>query len=375
MTPPAPQAPAPQAPDKAGPGAPSMYFPTLDGLRFFAFFFVFVHHLPPSGLPGLTLLHEYGYVGVCIFLTLSAYLLTAILQAEHERTGGISAKKFYIRRGLRIWPLYYVFVLTMAAYARFKLHQGGDLVERLAGLLLFVDNILSGVRGVYSSIPCTGHLWTVALEEQFYLVLPFALASWLRARGSAPAKVLAVWAAFLVARAACVQLQAPHTFIWTSVISGDTILVGILLALLRWRPTTAPARLLCLLGGLVGVFSPVWLPPLEKVGPHQIVIYTTIAAGTGLLCASALHNPWLSFLGARPLRYLGKISYGLYVFHFLGMTISDKTFDRVLGPGWLAHAAGSLLTTVLLSVLSYELLEKRFLKLKARFETVHTRPV
>lgn len=361
-----------RAPDaNAAAGTPALYFPTLDGLRFVAFMLVFVHHLPRASHPALLFVKDYGYVGVCIFLTLSAYLLTVILEAEHRRTGTISVRNFLIRRGLRIWPLYVLFVVAMTAYG-FATLNWPRLAVRCAGLLTFTDNVLSGFWG-YCRIPCSAHLWTVSLEEQFYLALPFMLATWLRGRRSIVPCLAFLWLAFVAARAASVAARMPYTFIWTSVISGDTILVGVLLALVGWKPTTTGARLSCLGGGLLGLASPAFLPPLQVVGPHQVVLYTTIAAGTGLLLLATLHVPWLAFLGARPLRYLGKISYGLYVFHLLGMKVSHATIERVIGHGWLAHAAGSLAVTMLLAALSYEWLEKPFLGLKARFEVVRTR--
>src|SRR5690348_17164601 len=83
----------------------SLYFPTLDGLRFFAFALVLLNHLPAPKRVFLESLVHNGWVGVPIFLTLSAYLLTAILVTEYQQAGQVSVSRFYIRRLLRIWPL------------------------------------------------------------------------------------------------------------------------------------------------------------------------------------------------------------------------------------------------------------------------------
>lgn len=307
-----------------------------------------------------------------VFLTLSAYLLTVILKAEHGRTGTISARKFFLRRGLRIWPLYYLFVVVMTAFECATL-PGAGLGVRAAGLLTFSDNLLSTIDG-FGDIPFCAHLWTVSLEEQFYVALPFMLAAWLRGGRSYVRDLVLLWALFVAARIASVAAGMPHPFIWTSIISGDTILVGVLLAMHGWQPASAAARFTCIAGGLLGLAAPAFLPPRQTVGPHQIVLYSAVAAGSLLLCMAALHAPALAMLGARPLRYLGKISYGLYVLHLLGMRVSSMTVERMIGNGWLAHAAGSLVVTTFLAVLSYKLLEKPFLRLKSRFEIIHTRP-
>jgi len=352
-----------------------MYFPTLDGLRFFAFLLVFIHHLPRSEVPILGFLHDQGWVGVHIFLALSAYLLTAILSLEYASSGNISVWKFYLRRGLRIWPLYYIFCIVAFVSVLIWLPWDTKYLLRFGGLVVFSDNILSGLSG-YNPLPFTPHLWTISLEEQFYLVLPFLLRSWLRDHRTLVTRLLVVWGVFLSVRLLCVLLRAPHPLIWTSVFSADSLLIGTALGAIRWRPTSTHfTRTLIIMGGMAGIFSGGLLPKLDEVGLHQVLIYSSVAIGAALLLVAALHEPLLTFLGSKPLRYLGKISYGLYVFHFFGISLGMKLQARAGTANWLFLAIASLVVTVLLSVFSYELLEKRFLQLKRRFETIHTRPV
>lgn len=125
----------------------------------------------------------------------------------------------------------------------------------------------------------------------------------------------------------------------------------------------------------MGIFSGGFTPSLDLVGMHQVFIYSSVGIGTALILLAALHEPLLAFLGAKPLRYLGKISYGLYVFHFFGIFIGRKLLSRAGTDNWWLLAFASLVATVGLSVLSYEIFEKKFLQLKRRFETFHTRPV
>ena len=352
---------------------PALYFPTLDGLRFFAFVLVLIHHLPVPANPLLHMLHEQGWVGVHIFLFLSAYLLTAILSAELQASGRISVIKFYIRRALRIWPLYFAFCIGIFALFFLRNRHLEPEWFRFLGQLFFVDNVIAGFRD-YNPIVFTRHLWTISLEEQFYLFLPLALTGMLASRKRLVAGVLALWLVFLGVRIAMVAWDAPHPMIWTSVFSADSLLLGTLLGALRPGPSRSVVlRIALLVGGLVALFSGVFLPPVYVAGWHQVLHYTVIAGGAAGLTLAALNEPALAFLAARPLRYLGKISYGLYVFHLIGIEAARRA-TAVMGSDWWLQAAVASAVTLLLAVASYELFERHFLKLKHRFETVRSRP-
>jgi peptidoglycan/LPS O-acetylase OafA/YrhL len=349
-------------------------------LRFFAFALVLIHHLPVATQFFLSTLGRNGWIGVSIFLTLSAYLLTSILATEYQQEGRISASRFYIRRSLRIWPLYYVFVAAMGLYA-WQFSWQHDSGFRLVGLLTFTDNILSGLDHELNQIPFMGHLWTVGLEEQFYLVLPLLLRSWLANREKARRNIVAIWATFVGVRLLAVWLHAPHPMIWTSVFSGDSILIGILLALAPPVELSARRRLALIGVALLGLASPAFMPMIGIVGWHQVIVFTTVALGSGALCVCALHEPWLAWLSAKPLRYLGKISYGLYVFHLLGIQLALSIVTSLVSHNvpvlwkWAATGTSAFLITLALSAASYRFLESPFLRLKRRFETIRTRAV
>lgn len=357
----------------------SLYFPTLDGLRFFAFALVLLNHLPAPQRIFLESLSHHGWVGVPIFLTLSAYLLTAILVTEYQQEGRVSVSRFYIRRLLRIWPLYYFFVAATGLYGWYTspAHYG----VRLVGLLTFTDNILSGLLHDFSSVPFTGHLWTVSLEEQFYLLLPLLLRRWLANREKARRNIVVIWASFIVARVLAVSFHAPYPMIWTSLISGDPILIGILLALSPPIRFTGGRRFAFMGVALLGLASPAFMPSITILGYHQVILFTTVAFGSGSLCLCALHEPWLAWLSIKPLRYLGKISYGLYVFHMLGMETAKSIVAWLVGHGvplvsrWIAISSSAFLITLALSAAAYRFLESPFLRLKRRFETIKTRAV
>ncbi|HWP10680.1 MAG TPA: acyltransferase, partial [Ramlibacter sp.] len=261
------------------------------------------------------------------------------------------------------------FALSVLLY-----HQLPPAWLRLGGLALFVDNIIAGFHW-YSPISYTEHLWTISLEEQFYLVLPLLLGGWLVARTRLLRSLAICWLLFVGFRIAAVLSQASHPLIWTSVFSADSLLLGTLFGALRpIPPSSVFVRLMIVAGGAVALFSGALLPPLAHAGAHQVIVYSFIAVGAAALTSAALHERWLAFLTARPLRYLGKISYGLYVFHLLGIALA-KLAPWPVSTSWWVEALTAFAATLALSVVSYELFERQFLKLKQRFETVRSRPV
>lgn len=364
-----------EEPASAGRKPPRLYFPTLDGLRFFAFLLVFIHHLPKSSEPILALIQGQGWVGVQLFLFLSAYLLTAILRSEFESRGAISISSFYMRRGLRIWPLYFLFCFFAIALVWAKSSISSTEWIRFFGLMTFTDNFMSGLWG-YNNIPFTAHLWTISVEEQFYLLLPFLLGGILTSRDRLYRTIFLFWLSFVAVRIVAVLFKAPHPMIWTSVVSADALLLGTLFGVVQPRPTrTTGGRLILISVGVVSLFFGALLPPIDKVGFHQVFVYTFVGIGAAALTTAALHDPALNFLQSGPLRYLGKISYGLYVFHFLGIGIGTKLLAWAGYSSWWITAIVAILITILLAVFSYEFFERHFLKLKYRFEAVHSRPI
>lgn len=354
----------------------NLYFPALDGLRFFAFLLVFIHHLPKSPSSEiLGVIHDQGWVGVHLFLFISAYLLTAILAAERSSNGRISVRNFYIRRGLRIWPLYFLYVVAVFLLSVVLAHQLSPHWLRLASLLAFVDNIVSGVSG-YNPIPFTAHLWTIALEEQFYLVLPFFLGAMLLSRKRLVIGLFVCWFIFLGVRISLVLFGAPHPGIWTSVFSADSLLLGTLFGALRPpAPRSKLSRMILPVIGVLLIFSGAFMPGIEKLGFHQVYLYTAVAIGAAIVTFSALHEPFLQFLTSRSLRYLGKVSYGLYVFHMLGIAIGVKAGKHLLPDSWWIGACLALLITIAIAAFSYRFFEKYFLTFKHRFEAIRSRPI
>ncbi len=181
---------APAAP--GGPGETAsrrLYLPELDGLRFFAFLMVFLFHLGArnesvSALVGKAAgrcFRENGWVGVQFFFILSGYLIVTLLLREEADYGRIDLKAFWVRRILRIWPLFYLtvaltFFLIPALQGEFQSGAGAENIRRHLGwFLLFLGNWSMALQGPVS-LDSQSILWSVCVEEQFYIVVPLLVA-------------------------------------------------------------------------------------------------------------------------------------------------------------------------------------------------------
>lgn len=356
-----------------------MYIPALDGLRFTAFLLVFLHHLPPCPWPVVARVQGVGWVGVHIFFFLSAYLLTRILSEEYRQSGSVSVVKFLVRRSLRIWPLYFLFVGLSVVCVALQRDLSGEDWWHVLGLLTFTANIVMGVLG-YSAVGHTSHLWTIGLEEQFYLLLPCLLVLWLRrGNGGVIRGVFALWLVFMLFRVASVWRGAAHPWVWTSLASGDALLLGTVCGLGTFQAKLKNVSWLpCMVGCVACGLGVVAMPDISAVGWHQVVIYSVVALGSALLAQVSVRPGVLSdVLSLGVLRYFGKVSYGLYVFHMLAIALVGRYVDmsEETLAYWGLFCVLALGVTIAASILSFELVERPFLKMKSRYETVRTRPL
>ncbi len=368
------------------------YQPELDCLRFMAFLSVFFYHCIPgepsfyTGWPhaivsfiGATV--TAGEFGVPVFFVLSAYLITNLLLREKERTGRLDTRSFYIRRILRIWPLYYSF-LAIASLLPFILrHQSMPLIW-IAGYSLLAGNWVQAFAA-YSPPTLMAHpLWTVSIEEQFYLMWPLVVRKASRASIAGIAIALLVAANLSRVLLAFSDLPSRFQVINQNTVSNlDPIALGVLLALaLEKPPALSFLKRVALL--LACVLSMIGVGGIIEV--HRV----TGAVFGKPLVAFASAGILVSFLGVRNhvirnpiLQYLGKISYGLYVIHFATwlcvahfLKESSARYDETLG-GRIEMAALALAITIAVASMSYRWLETPFLRLKERFTHVHSRPI
>ena len=367
-------------PGHAQPPPSVFYRPELDGLRFLAFLFVFVTHAfsddamvyisrGVSWTPAHVLSHvvHAGRYGVPLFFVLSSYLITELLIREHEQTGTIDIPRFYLRRALRIWPLYVVFVLAVSALRRTAIGPAAFPLDYLLALLLFAGNWAMLRRGgAPPGDALTGPLWSVSVEEQFYLAWPLLL------RGVGVRHIrrlaLALIALAIVFRLAMDLAGARDTTVWYSSFTWlDAIGAGALLAVaLRGEAVrfTPRARALLLAAG-----PSLWLAAdvIVRAVPPYSVVYPLIVAGSIAVFLSAAGSTAF----AHPaLVYLGRRSYGLYVLHLAGLALASLVFPPFTVPTALA----GLGLTVMMAAAAYAWLEAPFLRLKPASPTSSRAP-
>jgi len=356
------------------------YLPELDGLRFFAFLLVFIHHhsLFKGLLFYLPLLNHYGWIGVDLFFVLSAFLFTKLLRLEYQQTQSINLARFYVRRILRIWPLYFVFIGFAVGYSLMsKPHFD---VGRLIGLLTFSDNLFCVFKG-YNLISFTSHLWTICYEEQFYIFIPLIV--YLLMRSSKSDKLIfliTIVVIFSGIRLLFLFLKIPHPAIWVLPFTHfESIMLGMVIGFNGLEVITkrlpAFSFLLIAFGGLLWLVS--GLPNIKDSSYMIILTYLNVGIITSSILLAVLHISWLQrFLAWHGFVFLGKRSYALYVFHFWGNHMANVLATQFQLPDFTFMLFFySLLLTMIAAILSYELIEKPFLCLKKKYELVSSRPV
>lgn len=326
------------------------YFPELDGVRAIAALMVMAFHFSQAWWQKGFMM--FGQTGVDLFFVLSGFLITTILLQAKPRDWH-ELRNFYIRRTLRIFPLYYWFLAGAALFgggvSAYYWFYGQNVAEALGFHLIGPD-----------------HFWSLAVEEQFYVVWPFVILFWPR-RWLAAGMWLG-YAALLIAR--FVALPTAHGSLVISLTRPDGLVAGGLLAYYFAKGLAAGAK--PWLGGLataaVLALGLQWkLTAGSGAGWVQATKFSLAALlyvallGLLLLTANTLIH---QFLRSTPLRAVGRISYGLYVYH--QMVIATL-------PRWMGSTPLVLKGLVCFAVsygiayASYYLLEKRFIDLKDRF--------
>ncbi len=347
----------------------SFYRPELDCLRFFAFLAVFVHHTMPDTvafyrqrhLPAsLTNVAYAGSFGVDLFFCLSAYLITELLLREKDQVGHLNVKAFYVRRMLRIWPLYFAFVLFAFGLTFIDRSQHFTV----GALLMFLLLLGNWAKGTTQILSVANPLWSVSIEEQFYLLWPLAV------RKATRKQMISICIGMIVIAfvwRAVLQVRDPG-LIWNSTFSHlDSMSYGILLSLIGFRKQTPVwARFGLLLAGLSFWFIG---GGIQEHHPDYMMMCASLGSIAILRAAVGLNinNPILVRLGT--------VSYGLYVYHSLFLTYLNKYLPSTHGWGFVLWWVLGFSLTTITALASYRWLESPFLKLKERFTIVKSRPV
>jgi peptidoglycan/LPS O-acetylase OafA/YrhL len=382
--------------DPSSPAAAErIYFPELDGLRFVAFMMVYLFHggVPQPimshliGRPAAAALRENGGFGVQLFFILSGYLIATLLLREEARYGRISLRSFWIRRILRIWPLYYLvlvigFGLIPALERQIATPGYRDMLRiHLIPFLAFLGN---WSMALVTPLPdWLSILWSVCVEEQFYLIVPLLIA--FVARQYRLPLVAALIAASIAVRSYCAHRYGSQLMIvFNTFAQFDTLLSGVLLALcLGWdrhRPRLT-VWLRWLQWPLYLVFG--WLlcqPHLAHGTPgHRTWDYVWVwLCGVGVVMVAVWGAGWLrAALSYSRVVWLGKISYGLYMYHEIALWTRERMYNVL---PWFPNkeellTIATLALTIAMAAGSYYGYERRFLELKRAWTRVPSRPV
>jgi peptidoglycan/LPS O-acetylase OafA/YrhL len=333
------------------------HIPSLDGIRAVSFMLVFATH---AGVRTFIS----GDFGVTVFFFLSGFLITTLMRSEFDRNGSVNIRHFWLRRALRILPPFYLIVLAATLTALVLYPPGTVYWPAMAAELLFYANYW-GIYGINREAPGTGVVWSLALEEQFYLLFPLLYISMQKWRLPRFGQAWLLWglcAVILTWR--CILVMAMHSESARIYIATDTRLDSVLFgcALAVWRnpaldePTGPPglwkflllpaalvALLMCFLCDGI-IFRETW--------------YFTIqgAALTLVFIAAMRFHAWplFRFLNWRPVAFIGTLSYSLYLVHDVLLRAVARLWPQ--SHGW-QRAVISLAASIIAAWTIYVLVE------------------
>jgi peptidoglycan/LPS O-acetylase OafA/YrhL len=320
--------------------------PSLDGLRAISITLVILSHLVKWKHISGEVLGSYGTIGVFVFFVLSGYLITNILLREYQRTSTISLRNFYLRRAFRIFPAAFVF-LAIVIILYWK--QMGWF--HIAAAVFYFANMDAHRPWIF------GHLWSLSIEEQFYLLWPFAVRKWYRYRTWI---VLGAFWITPVLRTILYGLKVRNGWLGSLPVFSSHLAIGCLLAILAPRLPKIPRTVampmlaaLILIPWFTGntpartLFALFVLTPLLNVSAAGLVLHV-------------IQAPYRA-LNWQPVAWLGRISYSLYLWQELFCS------NAALHGGFLL-----ILPSIACACLSYYLVEQPMLRMRDRLDLQST---
>lgn len=375
-----------------------VYFPNLNAVRFIAALLVIVHHLELIkswfGQPNIYSTSfvggAFGRLGIILFFVLSGFLITYLLLEEFQNTDRISIKNFYIRRILRIWPLYYLivllglFVFPHIAFLHVPEHTeyvGDDIVPKTIMFMTFFSNL---AYTLYTHVPFAEQSWSVGVEEQFYLIWPLLVVMVIRVKRMIPMllSVIGIYLSFKVLAIYMHYHSAPDSSAWENFyqfwthFSVDCMAIGGIAAYILFHKKDKILNILYNKYLQIALYGFMAVATIKGIAFYEFT-NETYAVCFAIIILNLASNPnSVINMEYKPLNYLGKISYGLYMYHNIFLVFSLKLI-LVLGLADLSTISGnvlyytmSLTFTIIVSSLSYEYFEKWFIKSKNKYSTV-----
>lgn len=399
--------------------ASKVYFPGLNSLRFFAAFAVIITHVElMKKLQGLStswdlvdplaftpfqvitggsefsflnpIITEAGPLGVVFFFVLSGFLITYLLYAEKKETGTIAVKAFYFRRIFRIWPLYYfIFALGFFVLPHLDLFYVTNQTDYLFDnywlnfflFLIILPNLALAFSPYGTSVPNIGQSWSIGVEEQFYLVWPLIIKFFKRPILA----IVYVTGAYLLLKVGVVialRFAQPEWLIvlkkFLAMSKIECMTIGGLGA--YWAFFKREYMLKIIYHPLIQILAIIGLPILLYFTPFMIqdAVHLAYSVCFLIIILNVSTNPRsLLKLENQYFDYLGKISYGVYMYHLmiivLVVNVSMKWFGWEGSIGVKENIflySMSIILTILVSSLSYQYFEKPFIRMKSKYTKI-----
>ncbi len=368
------------------------HIPALDGIRGLAILLVLVHHFSGGADPTTAVGRAWLawtnnlWIGVDLFFVLSGFLITGILLDTKKSAGYF--RNFYARRALRIFPLYYgvllaAFFALPAIEPYIRQEAGKGFSARQSGLWLYLTNVIMAARGP-DYFWAFDHFWSLAVEEHFYLVWPLAILLCNRRATLRLCVIVAVLALALRTTLTLVGVSPTSIYVLTPC-RMDVLAIGGLAALLvrsrrpdQWFLWARPGAItsgIALFGLMVARHGLSQDDPIvQTAGFSLLAIFfaSILLLAVGAPSASLIGRFWT----LQPLRFTGKLAYGLYVFHPFFIIPLARFFEgphgRLVGFGHLTgivlFATFGIAASLVTALLSWHFYEKHFVRLKAFFE-------
>jgi len=314
--------------------------PSLDGLRAISIAMVMVGHLGKWKHISVGPLDSYGSLGVHVFFVLSGFLITKLLLQEHDRSSTISLGNFYARRAFRIFPAAFVFLAVVAVLFWREMHW-----THIAAAVFYVANMDETKPWIFN------HLWSLSIEEQFYLVWPFALKKWHRHKTKI---LIAVFLGTPVFRALLYAVKSHGPIGGSLPVYSDQLAIGCLLAVFAKRLPRIPGYL-----GAGMAIAAVLLPWYPATSPVRSLFMLFVLRPLLNVCIAGvvLHVIQVPYraLNWAPVAWLGQISYSLYLWQELFCSNANLHYGFVL-----------IVPSIACACLSYYFVERPMLRLREK---------